>query len=62
MPILGKDDNTLENFELYEDEESILEEQNIEEDHANLVSKSLDTRSRGKTVCQDILFKMASYK
>ncbi len=43
--IPGKDDNTSENFGPHEDEESKLEEQDIEEDHRNLLGKSLDTRS-----------------
>ena len=45
MPILGKDHNTSENFGLYKDEESPLEEQDIEKDYTNLVGKSLDTKN-----------------
>ena len=44
MPILGEDDNIFENFGLYENEISILEEQKIEGDYTNLVSKSSDIR------------------
>lgn len=43
--ILGEDDNTSENVGFYEDEKSTLEEQDIEEDHRNLVGKSSDTES-----------------
>ena len=42
----GKDDNASDNFGLYEDEKSILEVQDIEGDHRDLVGKSLDTRNR----------------
>lgn len=45
MLILGEDNNTLENFELYEDEKSILEKQDIKRDLKNLVNKSSDTGS-----------------
>ena len=44
----GEDDNTLNNFELYKDEESILEAQNIEKDHRDMVGKSSDNRNRAK--------------
>ncbi len=37
-PILGEDDNVSRNFGFYKDKESILEEQDIVEDHKNLVS------------------------
>ena len=47
-PIPGKDENALENTEPHDNEESILEEQDIERDHTNLGSKSLDTRSRAR--------------
>ena len=40
-PILEKDDNALENFVSYENDES--EEQDIKKDHRNLVGKSSDT-------------------
>ncbi len=43
MPILGEDKNTSDNFGLYEDEESIIEEQDIKGDHINLVGESSDT-------------------
>ncbi len=46
--IPGEDENTSENFGLYEDEESILEEQDIERDHRNLVGESSDTGSSVK--------------
>ncbi len=45
-PILGEDDNTSGNLGSHEDEESTLEEQDIEGDHRNLVGESSDTRSR----------------
>ena len=41
-----EDDNTSKNFGIYKDEESILEEEDIEDNHTNLVGKSLDTKSR----------------
>lgn len=44
----GEDDDTSENFGPHEDEESTLEEQNIEGDHKNLVGKSLNIGSRAK--------------
>ena len=47
-PIPGEDENISENVGLYEDEESTLEEQNIEVDHRNFRSESLDTRSYAK--------------
>ncbi len=48
MPIPGEDENTSDNFGLYEDEESILEEQDIEGDHRNSVGESSDTRSHAR--------------
>ena len=45
MPILREKDNASENFGPHEDEESRLEEQDIKEDHTNLVSKNFDTGS-----------------
>lgn len=44
-PILQEDDNISSNLGPYEDEKSILKEQDIEEDHRYLVSKSPDIRS-----------------
>ena len=41
----GKDNYASEIFGPHEDEKSILEEQEIERDHRNLVGKSSDTRS-----------------
>ncbi len=46
IPIPREGDNASRNFGLHEDEESILEEQDIEGDHRNFVGKRLDTRSR----------------
>lgn len=45
MPISKEDNNTLENFESYKDKKSILEEQDIEGDHRDLIGKSLNTKS-----------------
>ena len=42
---MGEDENASKNVGPHEDEESILEEQDIEEDHRNLGGKSSDTRS-----------------
>ncbi len=47
-PILGEDNNTPGNLGPHEDEESILEEQDIERDHRNLVGESSDTGSRAR--------------
>ena len=47
-PILGEEDNVSKNFGLHKDEESILEQQDIQRDHTNLVKKSSDTRSRAR--------------
>lgn len=44
MPIPGENNNTSENFEPYENKESLLENQDIEGDHRDFVGKSLDTR------------------
>lgn len=43
-----EDNNILENFVLYKNIKSTLEEQNIEKDHKNWVDKSLDTRNYKK--------------
>lgn len=43
--MLGKDNNTSDNFGNYKDEESILKVQDIEGDHRDLVGKSLDIQS-----------------
>ena len=48
MPIPGEDDNSSDNFRLYEDEGCTPEAQNIERDHRNSVGKSSDTRSRAR--------------
>ena len=48
MLMLEEDDNVLENFGPYEDEEFIMKKQEIEGDQRDLVGKSLDTRSRAK--------------
>ncbi len=47
-PILREDDNVSGNFEPHDDEESTLEEQDIEGDHRYLVGESSDTRSRAR--------------
>ncbi len=44
-PIPRENDNASGNFGPHEDEESTLKEQDIEEDHRNLVGKSSDTES-----------------
>ncbi len=46
IPILEEDDNASGNFGPHEDEESTLEEQDIENDHKNLVGESSDTGNR----------------
>lgn len=43
--MLEKNNNASDNFKLYEDEESITKEQDIERDYKDLVSKNSDTRS-----------------
>lgn len=43
--MLREDNNVLNNFEPYKDEKSILEEQNIEKNHKDLVDQSLNTRN-----------------
>ncbi len=48
--ISEEDENALENFVPYENEESILEDQDIERDHRNLVEESSDTESRVRDV------------
>ena len=48
MPILGKDNNTSENFWLYKNKESILKEQDIEKKYKNLIGKSSDIGSGAK--------------
>ena len=48
MPILREDDNTSDNFGLYEDEKSTLEVQDIERDYRDSVGKSSDIGSRAK--------------
>ena len=48
MPMPGEDDNALDNFGPYENEESTPKTQNIEGDHRDLVGKSWDTRSRAR--------------
>ena len=50
MPILGEDDNTLDNFRLYEDEESIPEAQDGEKDR-DLVGESSDIGSHVRARC-----------
>ncbi len=47
-PIPGEDENTSDNFGLHENEESILEEQDIEGDHRNLVGDNSDTKSHAR--------------
>ena len=47
-PMPGEDDNALENFGPYKNEESTLKEQKMERDYRDLVCKSLDTGSRAR--------------
>lgn len=58
---MKKDNDILENFEPYEDKKSTLKEQDIEENHGDLVNKSSDTRSHARDgllrhIPQDRLF------
>ena len=46
MPMPREDDNTLDNFRLYEDKESTSEAQDIERDHKDLGGESSNTGSR----------------
>lgn len=43
-----KDDDISENFRSYEDEESIIKKQEMEEDHGDSVNKTLNTKSHAK--------------
>lgn len=45
MPIPREDNNTSNNFEPYLNKESTLDEQDIQNDHINLIGKSLDIGS-----------------
>lgn len=45
-----KNDNTLNNFGYYEKKEYILEKQNREKDHINLIAKSLDIEYHAKDI------------
>lgn len=45
MLMPGKNHNVSKNFELHENEKSILEKQNIKRDYRDLVSKFMDTES-----------------
>ena len=51
IPMPREDDNGLDNFGLYEDEESTPEAQNMKRDHRNLVGKSSDTGSCARVGC-----------
>ena len=58
MLILGEDDNALDNFGPYKNEESTPVAQNIKGDHRNLVGKSSDTGScarAGRTLQDGLL-------
>lgn len=44
----GENNNALENFRPYEDEESTLEELNIEGNHRNLIGKSFNPENCAK--------------
>ena len=48
IPMPRKDDYILMNFELYEDNKYTLDKQNIEKNHKDLISKSLNLRIRTK--------------
>lgn len=45
-----KDNNMLNNFGYYEKKEYVLEKQNIEKDHINLIGKSLDIEYHAKDI------------
>ena len=47
-PMTREDNNVLEKFGPYKDEESTLKEQEMEGDHTNLVGKSSNTGSRAR--------------
>ena len=48
MPMPKKDDNASKYFGPYKKEEYILDKQNIEEDHRDLVGESSDTKNRAR--------------
>lgn len=48
MPMSGKNDNTLENFDLHKNDNSILKKQDIERDNKDLVGKDMTTRSHAR--------------
>lgn len=48
MPIPGEDNNTSQYFSFHEYEKYILNEQDIEGDHKNLVYESLDLETLAK--------------
>ena len=48
MPISGKDDNALDHFGPYENEESTPKARDIEGDHRDLIGKSSDIRSHAR--------------
>lgn len=43
--MLGKNNDASKNFEPHKNKKSILKKQDIEEDHRNLIGKSLNTES-----------------
>lgn len=61
ISISGKNENISENFGFYKNEKSLLEEQDIEKDHRNLIGKRLDIEnyafnSLSEYISQDKLF------
>lgn len=48
MPILGEDNNALDNFGPRKDEKFTLKEQNIEKDQKDSINKSLNTENHAR--------------
>lgn len=46
--MLEEDNDALENFRSHENEKFTLKEQEIEKNHRNLISKSLDTKNQAR--------------
>lgn len=50
MPMIGENENLLDNFGLHEDEKLALEEPDVEEDNINSVKKRSDTESFARNI------------
>lgn len=50
MLIAGENDNTSDNFGFYKDEKFVLEQQKIEDDYKDAVSKNLDIKSHVRNI------------